>query len=212
MDDDVPGAGAGEGRRQAMTGNTDPRAIRTREKLVGAFHQAIRDADPRHMSVSALARAAGVNRTSFYEHFASPEDLAIHALSELLDVVSNADIAMRAQHAVTGAEASRRALHQIVSFVAAQRDSYARVLGPGAAPRLLHAVAEAFTERTVLALEPMDVRPPEADPRITARFLAGGVLGVIGAWLAEPGPGPALGPDQVVEALIQCLPGWLLDG
>jgi AcrR family transcriptional regulator len=193
-----------------MTANTDPRAIRTREKLIGAFHQAIRESDPRNMSVSALARAAGVNRTSFYEHFASPEDLAITALSELFDVISNADIAMRAQHAVTGAEASRRALHEIVSFVAAQRDSYARVLGPGAAPRLLHAAAGAFTERTVLALEPMDVRPAEADPRVTAQFLAGGVLGVIGAWLADPDP--VQGPDELVEALIQCLPGWLLDG
>jgi AcrR family transcriptional regulator len=201
MDDD---------RRRAMTGNTDPRAVRTREKLIGAFHRAIRESDPRDMSVSALARAAGVNRTSFYEHFASPEDLAIHALSELFDVVSHADIAMRAGHSVTGAEASRRALHEIVGFVAAQRDSYARVLGPGAAPRLLQAVAAAFTERTVQALEPMDVRPPAADPRITAQFLAGGVLGVIGAWLAEPEP--ALSPGQVVEALIQCLPSWLLDG
>src|SRR6201994_2850252 len=210
MDDDVPGPGAaaGEGRRKAMTANTDPRAVRTREKLISAFHQAIRDSEPRDMSVSALARAAGVNRTSFYEHFASPEDLAIHALSELLDVVSNADIAMRAQHAVTGAEASRRALHQIVSFVAAQRDSYARVLGPGAAPRLLPGGAEPSPERTVRPLEPMDVPPPEADPRITARFLAGGVLGVIGAWLAEPGPGPPLGPGSEVEALIPCLPGW----
>jgi AcrR family transcriptional regulator len=212
MDDDVPGqsAEAGDDRRRAMTSNTDPRAIRTREKLIGAFHEAIRDSDPRDMSVSALARAAGVNRTSFYEHFASPEDLAIHALSELFDVVSNADIVMRAQHAVTGAEASRRAVHEIVSFVAAERDSYARVLGPGAAPRLLHAVAKAFTERTVQALEPMDVRPPEADPRITAQFLAGGVLGVVGAWLA--GPEPVMSADQLVDALIQCLPGWLLDG
>jgi AcrR family transcriptional regulator len=212
MDDEVPGQEpqAPEDRRRSMTENTDPRALRTREKLVGAFHDAIADSDPRQMTVSALTRAAGVNRTSFYEHFASPEDLAIHALSELFDVVSHADIAMRAQHAVTGAEASRRALREIVSFVAAQRDSYARVLGPGAAPRLLHAVAEAFTERTVQALEPMDVRPPEADPRITAQFLAGGVLGVVGAWLADPASD--LDSGQLVEALIQCLPGWLLDG
>src|ERR1700744_6127099 len=152
MDDEVPGQG--DARRDAMTSSTDPRAVRTREKLVDAFHQAIQESDPRQMSVSALARAAGINRTSFYEHFASPEDLAIHALSELFDVVSNADIALRAQHSVTGVEASRRALHEIVGFVAARRDSYTRVLGPGAAPQLVHAVAEAFTERTVQALEP----------------------------------------------------------
>jgi hypothetical protein len=54
------------------------------------------------------------------------------------------------------------------------------------------------------------VRPPEADPLVTARFLAGGVLGVIGAWLADQDP--VMSPDQLVEALIQCLPGWLLDG
>lgn len=193
-----------------MTGNTDPRAIRTREKLVSAFHDAITESDPRTMTVSALARAAGVNRTSFYEHFASPEDLAIHALSELFDVVSNTDIALRSEHTVSGAEASRRALHEIVSFVGQRRASYARLLGPGAAPRLVRAVADAFTERTVQALEPMDVRPPEADPRVTAQFLAGGVLGVVGAWLAAPAP--ATSPDQLVEALVQCLPGWLLDG
>jgi AcrR family transcriptional regulator len=207
MDDEVPGQG--DARRDAMTSSTDPRAVRTREKLVDAFHQAIQESDPRQMSVSALARAAGVNRTSFYEHFASPEDLAIHALSELFDVVSNTDIALRSGHSVSGAEASRRALRQIVSFVGERRGPYARLLGPGTAPQLVRAVAETFTERTVLALEPMDVRPPEADPRVTAQFLAGGVLAVVGAWLADPSPAPA---DQVVEALIQCLPSWLLDG
>ncbi|HEX3749684.1 MAG TPA: TetR/AcrR family transcriptional regulator [Streptosporangiaceae bacterium] len=208
MDDEVPGQG--DARREAMTGSTDPRAVRTREKLVDAFHEAIQESDPRQMSVSALARAAGVNRTSFYEHFASPEDLAIHALSELFEVVSNADIALRSGHSVSGAEASRRALREIVAFVGERRGPYARLLGPGAAPQLVRAVAGAFTERTVLALEPMDVRPAEADPRVTAQFLAGGVLGVIGAWLADPDP--VQGPDELVEALIQCLPGWLLDG
>jgi AcrR family transcriptional regulator len=222
MDGELPGQREGEregggadddqgaDRGRPKTGSTDPRAVRTREKLVTAFHDAIREPDLRNMSVSALTRAAGVNRTSFYEHFASPEDLAIHALSELFDVVSNADIALRSEHIVSGTEASRRALREIVSFVGEQRAAYARLLGPGAAPQLIGAVAEAFAERTVQALEPMDVRPPEADPWITAQFLAGGVLSVIGAWLADPES--ATSPDQVVEALIQCLPGWLLDG
>jgi hypothetical protein len=89
-----------------------------------------------------------------------------------------------------------------------RRASYARLLGPGAAPQLVQAITEAFTERTVEALERMDVRPADADPEITARFLAGGVLGVIGAWLSGP-PGRCP-PDELVDGLIQCLPGWLL--
>jgi AcrR family transcriptional regulator len=190
-----------------MIGSTDPRAVRTRQKLVAAFHEEIRDCDLGMMSVSALARAAGVNRTSFYEHFASPEDLAIHALSDLFDVVRNADMAMRSQHTVPAAEASRRALREIVYFVHERRESYLRLLGPGAAPQLVRAVGQAFTERTVQALERMEARPADADPRVTAQFLAGGVLGVIGAWLADQA-GP-WSPDQLVEALIQCLPGWL---
>ena len=95
-------------RRRSMVDNQDPRAVRTREKLIGAFHEAIRDADPRTMSVSALTRAAGVNRTSFYGHFSSPEDLAIHAISELFDVVGNADVVMRAEHRVTGCRRAGR--------------------------------------------------------------------------------------------------------
>ena len=45
---------------------------------------------------------------------------------------------------------------------------------------------------------------------ITARYLAGGVLGVIGAWLSGP-PGQQTA-DELVEALLQCLPGWLMAG
>lgn len=193
-----------------MIGNTDPRAVRTREKLICAFNEAVLDSDPSTMSVSALARAAGVNRTSFYGHFSSPEDLAIHALSELFDVVGNADIVMRSRHSVSGTEASRRALRDIVGFVDERRASYARLLGPCAAPQLVQAITEAFSERTVEVLERMDARPPAADPVITARFLAGGVLGVISDWLS--GPPAQRTPDELVEALIQCLPGWLIAG
>ena len=198
--------GAGEdtrqgGRARPKIDSSDPRALRTRQKLVDAFHAAVADADPAAMSVASLTRAAGVNRTSFYSHFASPEDLAIHALSDLLDVIGDADILMPAQ------EASRRALEDIVGFVHERRDSYARVLGPGAAPRLLRAVTEAFTERTVASLERIGTRPPGADLRVTARFLAGGVLGVIGTWLSDDQS--RWTPDELVEALTHCLPRWL---
>jgi AcrR family transcriptional regulator len=203
--DEDPAQGAS--RARAKIGSSDPRALRTRQKLVDAFHAAVADAEPAAMSVASLTRAAGVNRTSFYSHFASPEDLAIHALSELFDVVGDADILMRSEHSVPAEEASRRAIHDIVQFVWERRDSYARVLGPGAAPRLLVAVTEAFTERTVVSLERIGARPPGADVWVTARFLAGGVLGVIGAWLSDERS--RWSPDELTDALVQSLPGWL---
>ena len=198
---------AAPGRGRRMLGSSDPRAVRTRQKLIEAFHAEIADGDPAAMSVSSLARAAGINRTSFYSHFASPEDLAIHALSDLFDVVGNADTELRSSHRVPAAEASRRALRDIVFFVCQRRDSYARVLGSAAAPGLLRAVTEAYTAQAVVALSRMPSLPPGADVEVTARFLAGGVLGVVGAWLSDDSPYRT--PEELVEALVQCLPGWL---
>jgi AcrR family transcriptional regulator len=200
-------AGQSGGHGRSKLDSNDPRAQRTRRKLIDAFHASIAESSPAAMSVAALTRAAGVNRTSFYSHFSSPEDLAIHALSELFDVVSAADIIRRAEHAVPAEEASRQALRDIVGFVSERRESYARVLGPGAAPRLVRAVTDAFAERTAASLQRIENCPPGADIRVTARFLAGGVLGVIGAWLSDEPPGCS--PDELVEALVRCLPDWL---
>lgn len=75
-----------------------------------------------------------------------------------------------------------------------------------AAPRLARAVTDAFTERTVESLQRHPSRPAGADLQVTARFLAGGVLGVIGEWLVADDPAS---PDDLVEALVACLPAWL---
>lgn len=195
------------GLKRPMVDNTDPRAIRTREKLLSAFQDAVREHDPARMTVAALTRAAGVNRTSFYTHFGSPEELAVHALGELFDLVSDADVTMRSGHEVTGVEASRRALTAIVDFVAERRVSYANLLGPGAAPAVKQAIADAYVERAITALSQNANRPADVDPVVTAHFLAGGVLGVLGAWLAVDEPERS--PGDLVEALIQCLPSWI---
>jgi AcrR family transcriptional regulator len=189
--------------------NDDVRAVRTRQKLVTAFYDTARHVDLGDMSVSELTRAAGVNRTSFYEHFASPEELAIHALSDLFDVVRNADITMRHNPAVSGTDASRLALREIVYFVHARRESYARLLGPNTPPQLAAAITDAFIANTVTALQNIPQRPLAADPLITAQFLAGGVLSVIGRWLSEPRT--RWSRDRLVAAIVSCLPSWILE-
>jgi NAD(P)-dependent dehydrogenase (short-subunit alcohol dehydrogenase family) len=48
------------------------------------------------------------------------------------------------------------------------------------------------------------------DPQLTAQFLVGGILSATGAWLADPSRERSA--DDLVEALIQCLPGWMHTG
>jgi hypothetical protein len=48
----------GRGRGRFKIDSTDPRALRTRQKLVDAFHAAVAEADPAAMSVASLTRAA----------------------------------------------------------------------------------------------------------------------------------------------------------
>ncbi|MET0931373.1 MAG: TetR/AcrR family transcriptional regulator [Aeromicrobium sp.] len=193
-----------------MADSTDPRAVRARDALVAAFDDTVADRAADELTVSALCRAAGVNRSTFYQHFSSPEDIALQGLGELFDLIRDADIVMRsAGSPITPAEASRRAIGGVVTFLESRRSSYARLIGPTAPTQLRAAVSDAFIEHSVESISRMAGRPADADPVLVARFLAGGVLSVLGSWLAEPADDwPAA---RLVDALLLCLPAWLMD-
>lgn len=193
-----------------MVDSTDPRAVRARRALIDAFDEAVHERSTNDITVSALCRAAGVNRSTFYQHFSSPEDIALQALGGLFDHIRDADIVLRsAGSPISPAEASRRAMADLVAFLTERRAWYARLIGPTAPAPLREAVAAAYVEHSVEALGRMALRPIGADPVTVARFLAGGVLGVLAAWLAEPAHEQS--DAQVVDSLLWCLPAWLVD-
>lgn len=182
----------------------DPRAMRTRTKLVEAF---TRLADSGPVTVAALTGAAGVHRSVFYKHFASPDDLAVYMLRDLFTALSDADVRMRGLFAVDGLAASRSAMSAFVGFIDARRAVYAPLLGSHAPAGAVRRITEAFTELTATALDQMTTRPPEVDTAVLAPFLAHGVLGVVGRWLDdEESKGSQ---EQVVEQLVLCFPSWL---
>jgi AcrR family transcriptional regulator len=190
-----------------MANSVDPRAVRTRQKLTDAFRRLAESGRPGDITVAALTEAAGVHRSVFYKHFAAPEDLAIHMLRDLFSVISSADVVMRSKFAVGGQEASRSAMSDIVQFVGARRSLYAPLLGPQAPAGAVQRITDAFAETTVEAIEQMATVPPAVDVQVVSRFLAHGVIGVVGRWLADPQS--PLSDDQVVEQLMMCFPGWL---
>src|SRR5262245_39397387 len=67
---------------------TPPRARRsdfqrTRERIVAAARREIGERGPESLTVSGVAHAAGINRTTAYQHFRTRDEL-VHAVSEEL--------------------------------------------------------------------------------------------------------------------------------
>lgn len=200
-----------EAVRLANATNSDPRARRTRRKLVEAFLGLVDDAGPAQpMATPAeLSARAGVNRTTFYAHFASTDDLAVEALSELFEIVASSDAAARMSH--RSREASRSSLYEVAAFVDARRDVYGHLLTAGQG-RFRSALELQFVERNRQTLAAMPHLPSGVDAEVTARWIAAAVLGVLGWWCAggtgQDGRRPTV--DELADTLAALLPEWFL--
>lgn len=63
-----------------MAGLKDRRARRTREALLGAFNQLFQQRRRRAIPAADLIAEAGVGRSTFYDHYSSPDDVLLEAL------------------------------------------------------------------------------------------------------------------------------------
>ncbi|RLV47468.1 TetR/AcrR family transcriptional regulator [Nocardioides mangrovicus] len=184
--------------RQRMVGSADVRASRTRAKLVDAFAGLAELPEP--VTVSALVRRAGVNRTSFYAHFASLDALAVETLTEVFDLVASIDTTGRG--CGHDAETSEKSLLEVARFVGARREVYGPLLRSG---DFYQAVEDAFTAQNVRTLSAVRDLPDDVDPFVLARFVAAGALGVVASWLRE---GNDLSAQWVAVQLRRVLPAW----
>lgn len=70
----------------------DPRARRSRERLLAALREVARDGE---VTIPGVSRAAGVTRATFYNHFASLEEAAWVAMLESMERLIEQDVAAR---------------------------------------------------------------------------------------------------------------------
>ncbi|MFB2556738.1 TetR/AcrR family transcriptional regulator [Herbiconiux liangxiaofengii] len=70
-----------------MTSRRDPRTARTVTALGRALRESLRELPLDTISVSALCRAAGVQRTTFYTHFGTVAELLTTMLTEDIDAL-----------------------------------------------------------------------------------------------------------------------------
>jgi len=188
----------------------DPRPARTRAAIYAAAREL--SAADGEVTVNALAKRAGVSRAAFYSHFGGLDDLIGAMVHELLDGIREETVALFHQG---------RSVHEIVQYSAAATSAY--VVEHHAFLR--GAIDWKFTQRPYMGLVRIyaelfeyafqalgDAVPSYLPQREMSRFLAGGYIHVIAAWLLDTEEkalaGEELDPRELLTILLRVLPPW----
>ncbi|GAA5088684.1 hypothetical protein GCM10025760_11480 [Microbacterium yannicii] len=185
----------------------DPRKQRSRDRLYAAALALAAERQISSLTVTQVAEAAGVHRSTFYEHADSPSGLVDAALTAELDVLRDELMKDRSDAATAVATVTEGVLRHILRHI----DIYRRELGDGGGA--LHAMlSRHFRGTTELLLDRGRIRlpltadgvPDSAVADAAARFLADGTVGIIDGWLRHPRPRV----EDFLRVYLALLPAW----
>lgn len=189
----------------------DARAQRTRHALHQAVLRLAAEHDVVTLSVAQLARAAQINRVTFYNHAKSPATLLTAALQGELDAV-RAGILDSGTQEVTSRPAVALTEHLVAYLTVYQRNL--PVTGQGVLADFLsghfaQSVHLVFAENRSSLRNPAQNHITSADTvNAAAQFISRGVIGIIAVWLHSS---PRPDQEQLVMFFDQLLPTWWLD-
>lgn len=174
----------------------DPRVARTRTSLQNALLDLARERPLDAITVADIAAEAGVNRSSFYQHYADKDQLLADALESAVDDVSSRIIRSADPHDISQPPAE---LTTYLQHIADNADLYRLVLGEHGSLTVaaqLHARVERIVGDAVREGAPSVFDGLPVD--VVAASVTGSALGVITAWLARD-------PLPPIEVAIQWL-------
>ncbi|TRW47538.1 TetR/AcrR family transcriptional regulator [Georgenia yuyongxinii] len=177
----------------------DPRTQRTLRALQDGLREVMRTTSPADIDVSALCRAAGVHRTTFYKHFDTVSELAATLLGDLLDKARCSS--SRAHEGFSGW------LTRLLEHVAADRPTYRHLLSDSGDPALSRLVCAELSAAVQRAVTAAVARGAEIgmDQRALAMAVGFGTYGLVEAVLADE----QLDIPATVEGFVALLPGTL---
>ncbi|WP_139417961.1 TetR/AcrR family transcriptional regulator [Agromyces laixinhei] len=183
----------------------DVRAERTRRSLQVALLQLARERPLDEFTVAEIAARAGVNRSSFYQHYSDKETL----LADALDAAAEAAAAtLPAQYEPPNGPP--QALVHFLEHVDEHAALYRSVFGPTGSAAVLARlraridaiVREGFVSSADTAYDGLPID-------IIAAGITGSALGVVEAWLMrDPRPSVEIGAEWVWRALLGPGSAW----
>ncbi|WP_433340811.1 zinc-binding dehydrogenase [Streptomyces sp. CA-253872] len=190
----------------------DPRALRTRRRLRDAVLEAASLRPVEEVSVTELAKAAGINRATFYHHATDPAALLRAAFAEEYDALRAGFVDVAARPGGDVAAAARTTFRGLAAHVDAHASLYTCNVVGGNGHALSRFVAEHIS-RTIAAL--LTARPELLPPhlghdafmlRVASRKVGYGTLGVLATWLQEPAPRDI---ELLTSTVLALLPDWM---
>lgn len=182
----------------------DPRTRRSRSALEAALRELIAERDLTRISISDVTKSAGVNRSTFYEHYTDLEDLAAAACTTIFDELV-ATAAASGRGLVTDSQRAHDSLTTLFAHVAKHAHLYRTLLGTDGSARMINHLLQriatsAHVRRGSAETTPLTQAgdPAEHPHDPAAAFLAGAVLGTVIDWLRRSCPGT---PEQMSAAI-----------
>lgn len=177
----------------------DPRVARTRESLQHALFALARERSLDEITVADIAERAGVNRSSFYQHYSDKDVL----LADALDSVAQETGASLPASIPVGTDPPP-VLRQFLEHVDENANLYRQILIERASGPAVARLGERIEAIVVDALPRAQVGlERELPPDVIAATVSGSVLGVLRAWLARsPRPSVDVAAHWVWRSLL----------
>lgn len=191
-------------RRHALAVTEDPRAARTRDRIIGALDALLATGDA--VSVGEVCARAGVGRSTFYTHFATVGDVVVHVVDGIFDELSARDVFRRTTHAMQRDTITRTGLRELLDAFRDRRLWFRYALSAPATERVRERLTDEMSvslRRTIRAERP---DAPEAFIRTSSEYITGGVFGVLLGWLDDDA---GRSDAEVVNLVTTLLPTWL---
>jgi len=183
----------------------DSRILQTQSALTKAIFDLASEKPISEIGVAEVARRAGINRATFYNHYLSPGAPLASAVTRELDRVRAADTALRSKGDEPADQITRRSVDAVVSVVERNRRMFELTLLDREDASLHRALSAHFEVSCRLLLVNFNGRPDDVvDVDVIARFVAEGITGGIESWLQKP----TMSANRLSDAIVSALPRW----
>ena len=185
----------------------DSRILQTQSALTKAIFDLASEKPVSEIAVAEVARRAGINRATFYNHYLSPGALLASAVSRELDRVRAADYAQRARGEEPADATTRRTIEAVITLVERNRRMFELTLldrEDASVHRALCAHFEISGRHHLATFASAHPELNELEVDVVARFVAEGITGGIELWLQKP----SISASRLADSIVLAMPQW----